>query len=278
MRNFSMWLVKGLGVWVLICVAAIVNGAFREIILKRKLKEDFAHVVSTLILCSIVFACGFGFRKWIGVDSLGLAWLLGSIWLTSTLAFEFLAGHYAFGNPWSKILADYRVDKARIWILVPIVTLFALPIAAQGFERSFVVPFLMCQLIAITSLFLSVASSFAGRWFHTVLFVCAGLFNIYLATTTPEAYVTFADRAILPVMASFIKGWFSLNVALVVISIAVGQIICAILLQTKSRRWGLLGICSFLFGISWLGIGSAFPVPMVLALAAIIATERSTTN
>ena len=39
-----------------------------------------------------------------------------------TLAFEFLAGHYLFGNSWERLLADYDVARGRIWPLVLIVT------------------------------------------------------------------------------------------------------------------------------------------------------------
>jgi hypothetical protein len=41
-----------------------------------------------------------------------------------TLTFEVAAGRLS-GKPWSVILADYDVLRGRIWILVPIVTLFA---------------------------------------------------------------------------------------------------------------------------------------------------------
>ena len=50
-------------------------------------------------------------------------------WVALTLAFEFLAGHYLFHNPWDKLLADYDVWHGRIWPLVPIVTLLAPVIA-----------------------------------------------------------------------------------------------------------------------------------------------------
>jgi hypothetical protein len=45
------------------------------------------------------------------------------------LAFEFLAGHYLFGTPWSELLADYNVMRGRIWPLV-LVTTFVAPYLA----------------------------------------------------------------------------------------------------------------------------------------------------
>ena len=35
--------------------------------------------------------------------------MVGIAWVALTVAFEFLAGHYVFGNSWEKLLADYNV-------------------------------------------------------------------------------------------------------------------------------------------------------------------------
>jgi len=48
-----------------------------------------------------------------------------------TLAFEFLAGHYLFHNPWSRLLEDYDVARGRIWILVLFTTLLAPRVCAS---------------------------------------------------------------------------------------------------------------------------------------------------
>jgi hypothetical protein len=38
-------------------------------------------------------------------------------------AFEFLAGHCLFGNPWSRLLdEDYDVFRARVWVLALLTT------------------------------------------------------------------------------------------------------------------------------------------------------------
>jgi hypothetical protein len=42
-----------------------------------------------------------------------------------TVAFEFFAGHYAFGNSWERLIADYNVFRGRIWILVLLANFFA---------------------------------------------------------------------------------------------------------------------------------------------------------
>jgi len=50
---------------------------------------------------------------------------VGVLWLSRTAAFEFLAGHYAFGQPWPRLLVDYNVLQGRAWLLVLVETLAA---------------------------------------------------------------------------------------------------------------------------------------------------------
>ena len=46
-------------------------------------------------------------------------------WVAPTVGFEFLAGHYVFGNGWERLIADYNVFRGRIWILVLAANIFA---------------------------------------------------------------------------------------------------------------------------------------------------------
>jgi hypothetical protein len=47
------------------------------------------------------------------------------------LAFEFLAGHYLFGNPWERLLADYNIFRGRVWVTVLLLQLFGPFFAAK---------------------------------------------------------------------------------------------------------------------------------------------------
>jgi hypothetical protein len=62
---------------------------------------------------------------WIRPTSSGKALKVGVVWLCLTLAFEFLVGHYVFGNTWSALLADYDLSRGRIWIAVLVLTLLS---------------------------------------------------------------------------------------------------------------------------------------------------------
>jgi hypothetical protein len=53
------------------------------------------------------------------------ALLIGVIWVVSTILFEFIAGHFIFGNSWDHLIADYNILNGRIWSLVLFTILFA---------------------------------------------------------------------------------------------------------------------------------------------------------
>ena len=118
-------LVRGAAVWLGILIGANLNGALRELVLRRALGPAAAHGASTLLLCALILAIAAVSIRWISPPDAGTAWRVGFLWLALTLAFEFLAGRYLFGNSWERILSEYDVTAGRLWVLVPIVTLVA---------------------------------------------------------------------------------------------------------------------------------------------------------
>ena len=118
-------LLRGATVWFGILAAANANGALRELVLRPRLGPAWAHAMSTLLLCVLILLVARLAIRWISPGEGRVAWRIGIIWLVLTLAFEFLAGRYLFGNTWERILSEYDVAAGRLWILVPIVTLIA---------------------------------------------------------------------------------------------------------------------------------------------------------
>jgi hypothetical protein len=110
--------------WFALAVLAIANGTLREFLLTPRLGSKLGHVASTLVLCALIFLVAW-LMPWIGARQSAVAWRVGALWLALTLGFEFLVGHYVFGNSWEKLLSDYNLPQGRIWILVPIATLIA---------------------------------------------------------------------------------------------------------------------------------------------------------
>jgi hypothetical protein len=119
------------GVWLLIVPLAIMNGGFREAVLVPWLGHAPAHVASSLLLSVLVLVVASWLIRWIGPRSLAQAVAIGALWLALTVGFEFLAGHYLFGQPWERLLADYNIFQGRVWALVLAATCAAPVLAFQ---------------------------------------------------------------------------------------------------------------------------------------------------
>jgi hypothetical protein len=126
-------LTRAVVVWSILLGLAVANGALREMLLIPKLGASAGHVLSTITLCAAILLLSWFAVPWIHPSSWVDARAIGALWLALTLAFEFLAGHYLFGTPWSRLLADYNVFRGRVWILVLVTTALA-PILA-GYAR-----------------------------------------------------------------------------------------------------------------------------------------------
>lgn len=118
-------LLRALALWFLILLGAVLNGGLRQRVLVPWLGESFGHVLSALFLSLIVVVVTALFATFLHLVSSREAWLVGGFWLILTVAFEFLAGHFVFGAPWEKLLADYNLAAGRIWILVLATTFLA---------------------------------------------------------------------------------------------------------------------------------------------------------
>ena len=126
---------RAMGIWVLLALLAVLNGTFRNSFLTPRLGEHRGHVISTIVLCLVILAVTMLSVRWIRPGSALAASLIGLFWVAMTLSFEFLAGHFLFGNSWETLLADYRFWRGRLWMLVPAVTYLA-PILAYRLRMS----------------------------------------------------------------------------------------------------------------------------------------------
>lgn len=126
---------RSLIVWLAMLFMASLNGGMREALLVPVMGPDLARAVSTLLLCAIVLLLTYFAIRWIDPRSPGDAWVIGAMWVALTLGFEFLAGHFLFGNPWSELLEEYNVFRGRIWILAVVTILVAPWVCARARRR-----------------------------------------------------------------------------------------------------------------------------------------------
>lgn len=121
-----MLFVYGALVWIVFMVTGILNGIFREAVLRPSLSDRAAHAASTLILCA---ALAIEVATFVGAaaenESAAALLGLGVMWTAMTLAFEFGFGHYVAGTSWEALLENYDVLHGRIWVLVLVVLLLA---------------------------------------------------------------------------------------------------------------------------------------------------------
>ncbi len=125
-------LARALGVWLLLLLAATVNGGLRETFIIPRTGDAAGHAISTITLCAAILVLAWLTVEWMAPATARDAWRIGAMWVALTLAFEFLAGHYLFRNPWPRLLADDNVLRGRIWILVLITTAIAPWLVAQA--------------------------------------------------------------------------------------------------------------------------------------------------
>ena len=115
-----------IGGWFLFMILAIINGAIRNELYKPKVGDLTAHQISTIIFITLIVIVTYFLLRLSNLElSDSEAIIMGAIWIVLTIVFEFIAGHYVFGNPWNKIITDYNILKGRIWSLVLVTTFFA---------------------------------------------------------------------------------------------------------------------------------------------------------
>lgn len=112
-------------------VLAVMNGVARTVWITPHWGEQTGHLISTLTGGLVLFLTMVLFLPWIGPKTRCRLWQIGFFWLALTVAFEFLAGHYLFGNPWERLLADYNIFRGRVWVVILLLQLFGPPVAGR---------------------------------------------------------------------------------------------------------------------------------------------------
>ena len=119
-------LLYALGVWFILVMVAILNGACRNAFISPRVGEYAGHVISTIIFICVILVATYLFLSLIRIDySVTDLLLIGTLWLVMTVLFEFIFGHYVVGHPWSTLLADYNILQGRVWVLVLIASFTA---------------------------------------------------------------------------------------------------------------------------------------------------------
>ena len=108
---------KATGIWLVIILAAIANGAFRDNILAPELGAVTALPVSGILLSLVIVAL-----SWLSVPLLGrhdtLTWLaVGLLWVILTLTFEFSFGYFIAGLSLQEIIQVFDLSSGNLFLL-----------------------------------------------------------------------------------------------------------------------------------------------------------------
>jgi multisubunit Na+/H+ antiporter MnhB subunit len=121
--------------WALLALLAIINGSVRNAAYKPAIGDLRAHQLSSVIFVGVVLLVTYLFlRRQEGLGRRAL-WEIGATWLFATILFEFIFGHYVFGNSWQRLLADYDLSAGRIWTLVLLAMLVAPVLIGKHLDR-----------------------------------------------------------------------------------------------------------------------------------------------
>ena len=114
----ARFILRAAGVWGLFVVLAILNAAFREKILGPLIGHPVALPLSGILLSILVFLVTLALiPKLRGASALHYL-SIGGAWALSTLAFEFIFGHFVMGKTWGEILEIFNISEGNLMSLV----------------------------------------------------------------------------------------------------------------------------------------------------------------
>lgn len=115
-------MLKAIGVWLVIVIAAIVNGLFREHVLLPLVGVELALPLSGVLLSVLVLLVSFMLVSFLDSSKPQVLFVIGLFWVTLTVSFEFLFGYYVVGKSWLEIIQVFNPLKGNLFVLVLFVT------------------------------------------------------------------------------------------------------------------------------------------------------------
>lgn len=139
-------------------------------------------------------------------------------------------------------------------------------------EFEYSLPSVISNLVGILAVVAAILWPTFARFLLSVIFLSAAVVNAFTAVKNPDIYIGYAELTTNHLYQSIIVGPFSQQVRAWVLSIAVCQFFIAVLTcyQGMLMKAAMVGGIFFLIAIAPLGIGSAFPSTLIMAMAFII--------
>jgi hypothetical protein len=126
-----MILLKALGIWFLMVIAAILNGTLRDNVVSKSIGNHLSLPLSGVTLSVAIFLIVYFTVAVFGTVTSRTYIAIGFLWLVITLIFEFGFGHYVAGKSWRELVQVFNVAKGNLFILVLVVTTLSPWLAAK---------------------------------------------------------------------------------------------------------------------------------------------------
>jgi len=120
-----MFILKLIVVWLVMVIAAIANGIFREKVLNKTLGDAKALPISGVILAMLIAGVIYQAVDLFVSDSFTVYLWIGISWVSLTLIFEYGFGHFVRGMKLSEINKVFHINKGNLFILVLLITLIS---------------------------------------------------------------------------------------------------------------------------------------------------------
>jgi hypothetical protein len=132
-------------------------------------------------------------------------------------------------------------------------------------------PYVITHVITFIMIIICYKWPKIGKVAWGIIFILAGIFNIFTVIKDPQAYLSYRDHAV-DFYKFFIDGVFNSFTIFIVSLIGAGQILVGIFLLRKGKVFflGILGGITFFIAIAPLGIGSAFPSTLLMAFSLVL--------
>lgn len=108
-----------ISLWLVATAIAIVNSYIGDASIARLYGLYWAHVYKVVGAIAAVLGISWLYaRQMQGPNWYEAALTVSGLWITLSIGFRFLVGHYVFRNSWRKLWSDYQFWRGRLWVFV----------------------------------------------------------------------------------------------------------------------------------------------------------------
>lgn len=142
--------------------------------------------------------------------------------------------------------------------------------------KQYLLPYIISNIVLLASVWAAYKKPIWARIFFAGFFLWASYINSSIAIQSPETYLTYGQLTPVTLYHDFISGFFSRHIRSFILPIAAGQLlICVGLILNKNwTKAACIGGMIFGVAIAPLGVGSAFPSTICMAIAFFILLSK----